>query len=49
VTLLPVRPSVLNPYGLVVTDLRVTPALVQTAGSGRVAVSGRPLTAGGLP
>jgi hypothetical protein len=25
VTLLPVRPSVLNPYGLVVTDLRLTP------------------------
>ena len=50
VTLLPVRPSVLNPYGLVVTDLRVTPALVQTAGSGRMAAaSARPHTVGGLP
>jgi hypothetical protein len=27
VTLLPVRPSALNPYGLVVTDLRITPRL----------------------
>jgi hypothetical protein len=27
VTLLPVRPSALNPYGLVVTDLRLTPRL----------------------
>jgi hypothetical protein len=27
VTLLPVQPSVLNPYGLVVTDLRITPRL----------------------
>jgi hypothetical protein len=50
VTLLPVRPSVLNPYGLVVTELRVTPALVQTVGSGRVtAASARPQTVGGLP
>jgi hypothetical protein len=31
VTLLPVQPSVLNPYGLVVTDLRITPRLASAA------------------
>jgi hypothetical protein len=49
VTLLPVRPSVLNPYGLVVTDLRVTPTLVETGASGRVAAASAPRRSAGGP
>jgi hypothetical protein len=50
VSLLPVRPSVLNPYGLVVTDLRVTPALGEPAAGKRVATASAPRrSAGGLP
>jgi hypothetical protein len=40
VTLASVHPSPLNPYGLVVTELRITPALAEAGPAERVAVAG---------
>jgi hypothetical protein len=50
ITLQPVRPSVLNPYGLVVTDLRILPPLVDPGSAVRMASAhGRRRGLGGQP